>query len=92
MYFQSTRGNSAEADDTESQGTGKDQNNSEIGKKSKVPPPIVKGNDKVVILKHGFLEIDDDDYPWRIGGIKLGIKNISDVMIATAFFEVIFLW
>ena len=85
MYSQS-----AKASNTESQDTGKDQKNSEISKTSKIPPPVVKGNDNVIILKHGFLEIDDEDYPWKIGGIKLGIKNISDVMIATAFFEVIF--
>jgi len=53
------------------------------------PPPVVQGNDRIMILKHS-LSLSDTEGRLS-GGVDFAIRNISDVKAASIFFEAKFL-
>ncbi|MDD4924127.1 MAG: hypothetical protein PHF74_04755 [Dehalococcoidales bacterium] len=57
------------------------------------PSPLVTDNEYIQILNHSFLPIASDSYFERIGQksvLEIAVRNISNVTIATALFEVTF--
>ncbi|MFC2026586.1 hypothetical protein ACFLUX_01255 [Chloroflexota bacterium] len=54
------------------------------------PEPTVTGNEKITILKHGLSQVESDGRIVSPARVEFAIKNVSDITIATAVFEVLF--
>jgi hypothetical protein len=59
-------------------------------KTATAPEPNVTGNDRLVILKHKYLDACEDRGLESAAGVEVALRNVSQFTIATALFEAVF--
>ena len=61
-----------------------------VAKTILTPEPTATGNERITILKHSLVAAEENYPDEREASVDLAIRNVSEVTIASAIFEVVF--